>query len=135
MLKWLSEIFSHKAGSPKLLSRKDHIERLITNYKRRLQILREQQPTSKQNIGQVAPHILMEIEDIEAEIQRLQTMVADESYKNKAEVQAMIIAYQRRLQILKEVEVRSTLQDSDKEVQEIEAEIQRLQTELKQVDS
>ena len=51
------------------MSPEDHIKKLITNYTRRVQKLREQQAIEGISID---PKILIEIEDIEAEIEKLQ---------------------------------------------------------------
>jgi len=52
------------------MSRKYDIKKLIANYKRRLQKLKEQQAFFGLD---TSPHILTEIEDIEVEIEKLQT--------------------------------------------------------------
>ncbi|KAA3655950.1 MAG: hypothetical protein DWQ04_32510 [Chloroflexi bacterium] len=55
------------------MSRQDDIKQLVTQYQRRLQKLREQ----RASFGLTTPpHILMEIEDIEAEIAKLQAELA-----------------------------------------------------------
>jgi chromosome segregation ATPase len=183
MLKWLSRIFGRQSGTAtEAAQSKEFIEKLILSHQRRLQKLKEQQVLSKQNIDQAPPHVLIEIEDIEAEIQRLESELEDENVKNKDEIKRMIKDYSRRLQILKEQphanpailiaiedleaetqrlrneledenaenkdEVERRIQDnehrlrklketqvgsqqsSDKEIEDIEAEIQRLQSDL-----
>lgn len=52
------------------MSREEHIKRLIVNHKRRLQTLEEKQALYGLD---APPHILTEIEDIEANIEKLQT--------------------------------------------------------------
>jgi hypothetical protein len=56
------------------MSPHNHLNRLIINYTRRLQKLKEQQALKGQS---TAPEILIEIEDIEAELARLQKALAD----------------------------------------------------------
>ncbi len=55
------------------MSRKQYLQRLLANHTRRLEKLREQQALAGYSTN---PEILLEIEDIESEIQRLQQALA-----------------------------------------------------------
>jgi hypothetical protein len=69
------------------MSRQNDIENLITNHSRRLQKLKEKQAL----VGlSVDPHILLEIEDIEAEISRLQLELDDLEHGTKSSSQISI---------------------------------------------
>ncbi len=59
-----------------LVSHQDDIRKLITNYTQRLQKLKEQQALYGID---TAPHILLEIEDIEAKIKQLQIELKEEN--------------------------------------------------------
>jgi hypothetical protein len=56
------------------MSRQDDIKKLVHNYSRRLQILKEQQALRGIN---TPPEIVIEIEDIEAKIEKLQTELVE----------------------------------------------------------
>ncbi len=103
------------------MSRGDDIKRLILAHERRLQKLKEH--------PKVDPHILLEIEDIEAEIQRRQAQLEADNIKNKDKIKAVIKSHKRRLAKLKKVQARSEQQSDDNEIKNIKAEINRLQTE------
>ncbi len=103
------------------MSREDDIKRLILTHERRLQKLKEH--------SKIAPHILLEIEDIEAEIQRRQVQLEADNIKNKDEIKALINNHKRRLAKLKEIQDCSEQQSDDNEIKNIKAEINRLQIE------
>lgn len=129
MLKWLLGLFGRKDGASKASPEKENIKRLISQHERRLHILKEQQANPGQPM--VPPHILIEIEDVEAEIRRLESGLEDENYGGRDRVEAVIKAHQGRLQKLKKLEANLTQQVSSEEIAAIELEIQRLQAELK----
>ncbi len=116
------------------MSRGEQIEQLIVMHKRRLQKLKEASPEAKkQSKGMsnqlISAEILIEIEDLEAEIQQLQTELTQDNVKNKDEIQGKISAYERRLQALKRHRGFSG-PAVNQEITELEVEIQQLQTEL-----
>jgi hypothetical protein len=114
-----------------ILKRKEHIERLILTHQRHLQKLKEHQAPPRGG-SFVPPAVLMEIEDIEAEIQQLQIQLEDDNCKNREEIEAVLTIKERRLQILK---IRKKGGGYEQEIKEIEAKIQQLATELEQLDN
>jgi hypothetical protein len=134
MLKWLSRLFNPKSKSAsKKAERKKFIEGLILNHQRRLQILKKHQGLPDSPF--VPPHVLMEIEDIEIKIQQLQTELTTCGIKKKAETEAVLAAHQRRLEILRKIEVRHKSGDYRQEIEEIEVKLEQLKAELKQLSS
>jgi hypothetical protein len=131
MLKWLFRLFGRHNDTAKASPQKEHIERLISQHERRLQILKEQQASDGQGVWHVPAHILIEIEDVETEIQRLERGVEDENYGGRDQVEAVLEAHRRRLQKLKKLETNSRQPVSSEEIAAIELELQRLQAELK----
>lgn len=127
MLKWLSRLFNRKSD-PKQAERKKSVERLILNHQRRLQKLKEYQDSP--NIPTVPPHILLEIEDIELNIQQLQTELVN-GRGDKAKTEAVLAAHQRRLESLRKIAIGHKHSDYGQEIEEIEAKIEQLQAELK----
>jgi hypothetical protein len=109
---------------------KDKLRQVIRESERRLQKLKERRDATKQNVSHVEPRIQMEIEDLEVELQELQQHLSDDTIKNKADITRIVRAKERRLQALKAAQAHPPQQSRDKEIREIEAEIQRLQTEL-----
>ncbi len=132
MFKWFSRLFKPKSAAKKE-ERKESLERLISAHQRRLQILKERQELP--DSPQVPPHILMEIEDIELEIQRLQTELASGATEKKAEAEAILAVHQRRLAILRKAELEHQPGSNRQEIEEIEAKLEQLKAELKQLSS
>lgn len=99
-------------------------------HQRRLQKLKEQQDSPQ--IEAIPPHITIEMEDIEAEIRRLQTEIANDS-RDRDHKEAVLAAHQRRLETLKKMKVGYKAGDAGQEIAEIEAKLQQLQIELAQL--
>ncbi len=122
------------------MSRRDEIKKLITKHNRRLQILREQQALKGRT---VAPEILIEIQDLEANIETLQAElkaieqdVATESTQPSRpdDIQRLITNYNRRLRKLKEQHavMGSTVDPQTRiEIEDLEAKVEELQSVLK----
>lgn len=104
---------------------KDNLAQLLSIHKRRLQILKEQ--------PQANPAVIMEIADIKAEIRQREVELEGEHGKNKDQIEKVLQALNRRLKILQERQL-SIEQKVPQELRDIEAEIQRLEAELEDLD-
>ncbi len=127
MLKWLARLFYREDASKKA-ERKKAVERLIFNHQRRLRILKEQQALPAN--PSIPPHVLMEIEDIELKIQQLKAELAAGGPET-AKTEAVLAAHQRRLEMLRKTE--PVMGTYEQEIEAIEATIERLKAELKQL--
>jgi chromosome segregation ATPase len=111
---------------------KESIEKLISIHQRHLQKLKERQASPRQVHIVVPPKVQMEIEDLEVEIQRLKTALADEDVKNREELERVLAIREQRLQALRKTQTREG-GNYEQEIEEIEAKIQELQNELDQL--
>jgi len=126
------------------MSRKDDVQRLVAIQQRRLQILKEQR--AKFGIS-TPPHIAIEIEDLEQEINKLQAelTVSESAYgpSNAAlherlrELEGPLATYNRRAQALQkdlamelDSERRAVLEER---LQEVKSQGDRLQSELESI--
>ena len=112
---------------------KESIEKLISIHQRHLQQLKERQASPRRVHIVVPPKVQMEIEDLEVEVQRLKTALADEDVKNKEELERVLALREQRLQALRKTQAREGGGSYEQEIEEIEAKIQELQNELDQL--
>jgi hypothetical protein len=130
MLKWFSRLFGRKK-SPEITAKRESLERLMKVHQRRLQKLKEQQASPQTDA--VPPHITIEIEDIEAKVQQLQTQLANDSLDRNHQ-EALLAAHQRRLEALKKMGIRYKTDNYGQEIAEIEAQLRQLQLELEKLE-
>lgn len=118
------------------MSRRNDIERLIAGHQRRLQKLKDLSSESKKqssagNSSPVPAEILIEIEDLQAQIPHLQKALNQASGQHKDNIQRAIEASERRLQKLQSHPSFSSGQGGDnQEIAELQAKVQQLQAEL-----
>lgn len=133
------------------MAQKSEIQQLIFHYRRRLQLLKEQQ--ARRGLLAASPEILTEIEVVTAKIDELQVELArldddrsthdltpetqEEVVERQIDIKKLISIHLRRLQILKEREAKFGLTTPPEiilEIEDTEAEVKNLQASLEELE-